>query len=171
MFTITTENKDFTMRFSRSKKQFSYSKYSQYDCIVEFINNMGMTILKLTMSELNYLDCVNNFMYYADNGGSVISDNIWLNEDKDGRYFISISDSKYGIEEYDDYLGEKDTYRIFIGIYQKTMMGNKLRLGFYCSYEGIYDFVDKAYWLIGDLPYFEELSKKAMYDMVATGLL
>jgi len=150
---IFTENNEYKIVFSRKKKLYSLTPFSQYNITIDFINALGLSVYSITTTEKEFLSALESINQFNINIGSVYGDNIWFSNGTFNDNFLYIA-MKYPDISYPS--EEEET--ILYSFYQSSIHGNVLRLYFESS-NGYWleEFIYNMYLILEDLPYLNDM--------------
>lgn len=162
---IKTLNLEYDITAKKKLRSFSYDPFSRYEITIEFKNNIGMTVLELHTYEKNLVAIINIMSSFVNNMYAIYSDIAHFADTTEGHYFIVLGDEMRYSENDDlekDYIEPK---RVSFAIYNETILGNKLRLSFYTSYDWIEQFCIELFALIEDLDYIQPMIDSIIQEM------
>lgn len=160
-----TEGSEYYIKISKQKKFFSQSKFGQYICTIEFLNNIYQSILSINCTELELYLLIQKLSELETNiamGSSnyEMSTSVYFQSTGDfNSYFWFFTTTN--IENYPEYPTDEDIM-CSLFVYSLYLDKKSLRLYLPMSYSFIDVLIYNIYIILEDLPYLNDMNN----DMV-----
>ena len=148
-----TEEMEYKIVITKKKKFFSsLSEFGQYNCTIEFYNNLNLPILIVNCTELELYMCIQRLAEFNANIGMVNDDILSIIEFNStgimDNYIFVVATKDINI--YPDYPTDQDLI---------------LRLYFEMSYSFLDVLIYNIYLILEDLPYLDAMNDKG-FEMI-----
>lgn len=157
-----TENNEFKIRLSKTKKYFNFSPFSNYNCKIEFIDSLNNVVLSMNSTEKEILKAIESLYSMINNFGNILSDKIYFGYSDDcSEYFLYISIANIYSE---GPLEDDDKFQLMF--YHSSQQGNALKVFFECSLLYLDNFIYNLYLLLEDIPYLNEMVASSFLEFI-----
>ena len=162
-----TEEMEYKIVITKKKKFFSsLSEFGQYNCTIEFYNNLNLPILIVNCTELELYMCIQRLAEFNANIGMVNDDILSIIEFNStgimDNYIFVVATKDINI--YPDYPTDQDLI-LSLSIYSSYMNNRALRLYFEMSYSFLDVLIYNIYLILEDLPYLDAMNDKG-FEMI-----
>lgn len=166
-----TENSEYKIRITKKKKFFSQSDFGQYNCTIEFYNNINMLILNINCTEFELYTCIQRLSELGTNIIMGTSDEdilsiIEFNSTGDFNNYFWVATTT-NLSNYPDYPTDEDIM-CCIMIYSTHLGENSLRIYLPMTYSFLDVIVYNIYQVLEDIPYLNNMNDK-MIQMIFYG--
>lgn len=159
-----TENNEYIIRIRKQKKYFSQTKFGQYDCFIEFLNNLKFTVLSIQCTEKELYKCIQQMNEFSENmtmfPEQELCTVIKLSSNGSFKdYFINLStDNLYNNPK--EYPSEDDDMILHILIYEKYIKNQVTRLYLPVTYSFLGVIIYSIYSILEDIPYLNDINNE-----------
>lgn len=164
-----SEDNEYIIRITKSKKFFTQSKYGQYNCTIEFYNNLKLPVL--------IINCTEKELYMTIQRINELSTNICMNSTNDDMnttitfestgnfnsytWFLTTTN----LSGYPEYPIEHDLMLNLL-IYSNHMGQNSLRIFLPMTFSFLEVLIYNIYQVLQDLPYFDEMNNYIIQEFM-----
>lgn len=159
-----TEDNEFKIRISKTRKFYATSEFGQFNCLIEFLNSMNIPVLQINCTEKELYSAVQKLGEFTTNiaYGLVSDDNV-----QTSIYFASNPNMEsYYWNVYttnldtfpDDYPVEQDIM-CALTIFSTNLGGSACRLYIELTYQFLESIIYNIYLILEDIPYLDKMNQ------------
>lgn len=166
-----SEDKEFIIRITKTKKFYTLSQYGQYNCTIEFLNSLKIPVLSINCTEKELLQTVQKL--------NELNANIIMGETNDEKSTTIIFESTgtfdsyimtlttLNLTTYPDYPVEHDLkLELYVYINHRGTRENKLKIVLPMTIQYLEYFIYKIYEVLQDIPYLDEMNNSLISDFM-----
>ena len=164
---IYTPRREYKIVISKRPKQYAQSEFGKYACSLDFVDNIGRTVVSIPCTEKDLLKAAEEMNMFIDGYGTIYESIVYFGYNSINTWFLFLGYIDCLTNNQEPTPSDTDD-TVSLSFYSSENNSNKLRIYFEANISFLEDFIYAIYQILANIPYIDKVIESTIFDMYET---